>query len=106
MFIPRFYACNIDLFPLNWYIVRFEDSFDGFCDFGTNTITYDRYVSAVPYKLGLLKLEQRTWDKCDSILSPKFRWLEDVGLYRSHCYAELSAESPEKQLPADILLIA
>lgn len=40
-------TANINLLPLNRHIVGFEDSFDGFRDFSTNTITYETRFKAL-----------------------------------------------------------
>jgi hypothetical protein len=46
---------DIDLFPLNWYIIRSENLLDGLGDFGANTIARDKSDGVLPTKLGRLE---------------------------------------------------
>jgi hypothetical protein len=39
MLVASVYTCDIDLFPLDRYVVGFEDGLDGLCDFGADTVT-------------------------------------------------------------------
>lgn len=40
MFVSTLDSRDVDLFPLNWDIVGFEDGLNRLSDFGTNTIPY------------------------------------------------------------------
>lgn len=40
MFISSLNSRNVDLFPFDWHVVRFENRFHGFCNLGANAVTW------------------------------------------------------------------